>query len=168
MLSFYKVIERAYGFIANRDSIAYLYGGDGRICTEEYFYQWLLKYPKRIKEEDVERIKDFTVGKRIFDCSQLVVDCIGSPDMNSLTLIRTCNPVTEDLSAGPEASVLWKPGHVGLDLGAGYALDIPCEGQSVRVRKLSEGGWKKSGQIWKYVNYTGARVNDPNRGKERV
>ena len=41
MLSFYKVIENAYRFIENRDLIAYLYGGDGRICTEEYFEQWL-------------------------------------------------------------------------------------------------------------------------------
>ena len=166
MISFYKVIQKAYWFLENRDSIAYLYGGDGRICTEEYFDQWLLRYPKRIRPEDVDRIRDYTVGKRIYDCSQLVVDCCQCPDMTSKGLISRCNPVLEDLSLGPEASILWREGHCGLDLGAGYAIDIPKEGETVRVRKISEGGWKKTGQLWLYVNYTGARAQDPNRGGE--
>lgn len=166
MKSFYKVIEKAYWFIAQRDSIAYLYGGDGRICTDEYFSQWLLKYPHRIPEDQQEKIRDFTVGKRIYDCSQLVVECVGCPDMTSGGLIARCNPVLEDLSLGPEASILWKKGHVGIDIGCGWAVDIPTEGQTVRVRRVNEGGWQKSGQLWLYVNYNGARAMDPNRGKE--
>lgn len=162
-ISFYKVLEKAYWFIGNRDSIAYLYGGDGRICTEEYWKKWLLKYPKRIPEEKQEAIHDFTIGKRVFDCSQLVVECCQCPDMSSSTLIKRCNPVLEDLSLGPEASILWKTGHVGLDIGKGWALDIPTEGQSVRVRRISEGGWVKSGQLWVYVNYKNAIAMDPNR-----
>lgn len=164
--SFYKVIEKAYWFIANANSIAYLYGGDGRICTDAYFDLWLQRYPHRIPEDRVDYIRNFTVGKRIYDCSQLVVECVGCPDMTSQRLINCCNPVTEDLSAGPEASILWKKGHVGLDIGCGWALDIPKEGETVRVRRVSDGGWTKSGQLWLYVNYNGARAMDPNRGKE--
>ena len=164
--SFYKVIERALWFMANRDSIAYLYGGDGRICTREYFDAWLLKYPYRIPEDQVDRIRDFTVGKKIYDCSQLVVDCIGCPDMSSQKLINICNPVSDDLASGPEASILWKKGHVGLDIGMGWAIDIPKEGETVRLRRVADGGWTKTGQLWLYVNYDGARAMDPNRSKE--
>lgn len=163
MVSFYKVLQKAYWFLENQNSIAYLYGGDGRICTEEYFNAWLLKHPNRIAPEDVDRIRDFTVGKRIYDCSQLVVECCQCPDMTSGRLIATCNPVLEDLAKGPEASILWKQGHVGLDIGKGYTLDIPKEGQTVRVRKIEDGGWKKSGQLWLYVNYNNADAQDPNR-----
>jgi len=163
MLSFYKVIENAYKFLENRDLIAYLYGGDGRICTDEYFNEWLKKYPNRIAPAEVDRIRDFTVGKRIYDCSQLVVTCFQCPDMTSAGLIKRCNPVIEDLALGPEASVLYKRGHVGLDIGCGYAIDIPCEGQTVRVRRVNEGGWTQSGQLTIYCNYNGARAMDPNR-----
>lgn len=165
MISFYKVLEKAFWFISQRDSIAYLYGGDGRICTDEYFNQWLLKYPNRIPEDRVDYIRNFTVGKRIYDCSQLVVECCRCPDMTSAGLIKRCNPVLTDLALGPEASILYKKGHVGLDLGCGWALDIPTEGQSVRVRRVSDGGWTQSGQLSIYVNYTGARAMDPNRSK---
>ena len=163
MLSFYKVIENAYKFLENRDLIAYLYGGDGRICTEEYFEQWLKKYPNRIAPADLDRIRDFTIGKRVYDCSQLVITCFQCPDMTSAGLIKRCNPVTLDLSMGPEASVLYKKGHVGLDIGCGYAIDIPTEGQTVRVRRVNEGGWTQSGQLTIYCNYNGARAMDPNR-----
>ena len=164
MLSFYKVIQNALDMLASRDTIAYLYGGDGSICTETYWKRWIARYPNRIPEAEQEKIHDFTIGKRVYDCSQLVITCCGAPDMTSKRIIDMCNPVTEDLAAGVEGSILWKPGHVGIDIGYGYAIDIPTEGQTVRIRPISVGGWKKSGQLWTYVNYMNARAMDPNRG----
>lgn len=165
MISFYQVIKNAYEFIGNRDLIAYLYGGDGRICTDAYFDAWLKKYPNRIAPSEVDRIRAYTVGKYVYDCSQLVVSCFQCPDMSSAGLIKRCNPIFEDLSKCPEASILYKKGHVGLDIGCGYSLDIPTEGQTVRVRKISEGGWTQAGMLTMYCNYDGARAQDPNKGR---
>ena len=151
-----EVIKNAMFMYVHRDDYAYLYGTDGEVGSDALVDKMVAAYPTHFAGKDIQAIKDYVRGKTCFDCSGWVHTLFGTPDMSSSGIINDCTYKTDDLVAGYAGSVLWKPGHIGLDIGYGYCLDIPTELQTIRLQKISEYNWMKSGRWEKYCDYTGA------------
>ncbi len=138
-----------------RPYVAYLFGGDGRVITEAYIRQLAAVYPSHYKDIDLEALVRHAKGAHALDCSQLIVGLSDAPsDMSSGTLIARCEYKTTP-EKGVEGSLLWKPGHVGLDLGKGYCLEMVGEFRDLQINKISGRGFTRSGRL-PWVDYTGA------------
>lgn len=138
-----------------RPYVAYLYGGDGRVITEAYIRQLAASYPVHYKPLDIEALIRHAKGAHALDCSQLIVGLSDAPnDMSSGALISVCEYTTTP-EKGVEGSLLWKPGHVGLDLGKGYCLEMVGEFRDLQINKISGRGFTRSGRL-PWVDYTGA------------
>ena len=155
-LTWDEVIKRALYDYVHRDEIAYLYGTDGQIGSDELVDRQVATYPSHFAGRDIQAIKAHVRGKRCYDCSGWIRILFDAPDMSSSGIIGDCSFTTSDLVAGVAGSVLWKPGHIGLDVGYGYCLDIPTELNTIRLQKISEYNWTTSGQWEKYCDYEGA------------
>lgn len=158
-LTFEDVKKRALQLYAHRDEFAYLYGTDGQIATEELIERQFKKYPGHFATRDLNAIREYTLGKVVFDCSGFIHTIFDAPDKTSLGIITDCSDVSTDLAAGVEGSVLFKPGHVGLDIGAGVFIDTATECDTFRLKIIREYDWVKSGKWIHYADYTGA-TND--------
>ena len=158
-LTYEDVIKRAMQMYVHRDWYAYLYGTDGVVCTDELVDRMVKRYPSHFNGRDIQAIKDYSRGKVVFDCSGFIHSIYDAPDMNSTKLISVCTNVTSDLASGVEASILWKRGHVGQDVGHGCFVDIASELDTFRLKVIREYNWEKSGMMTQYCDYTGA-TND--------
>ena len=155
-LTFEDVIKRAIQIYAHRDLYAYLYGCDGQTADIALIERQVMKYPGHFINRDIEAIKAYTVGKTVFDCSGFIHTIFGAPDRTARGIIAECTDVTSDLASGVEGSCLYKPGHIGLDIGHGCFIHIASELQTFRLEVIREYDWSKSG-IWsEYADYTGA------------
>lgn len=150
------VVKKALVMYVHRDQYAYLYGADGEIGSDALVDQKVAAYPSYFAGKNVAAIKEAVRGKTCYDCSGWIHTLFGAPDKSSGAIISDCIDVSTDLVAGVAGSVLWKNGHVGLDIGYGFCLDIPTELQEIRLRKISECDWTKSGRWTNYCDYSGA------------
>lgn len=145
-----------------RAPYCYIYGGDGTIMTEKKIRALVKKYGKVHFDEMFKRtgktVDDLVahcVDKYGLDCSEFVCRVTGAPhDMNSAALIAACDLVTYP-AAGVAGSVVWKNGHVGLDLGAGIVAEFCEEFTDIKMGLLKDRGFVKSGQL-PWVDYRGA------------
>jgi hypothetical protein len=151
-----EAVRAAMYMYYHRDQYAYLYGTDGETGSDALVDKMVAAYPAHFKGMDIAAIKEHVRGKTCYDCSGFIHTIFGAPDMTSSAIIGDCSFTTTDLVAGVAGSVLWKPGHIGLDIGYGYSLDIPTELQTIRLLKISDYNWQKSGKWEKYADYTGA------------
>lgn len=151
-----EVIKNAMFMYVHRDQYAYLYGCDGEIGNDALVDRQVAAYPAHFAGMDIQTIKEHVRGKMCYDCSGWLHTLFCAPDMSSSGIIADCDFTTTDLVAGVAGSVLWKSGHIGLDIGYGYCLDIPTELQTIRLQKISEYDWQKSGRWEKYCDYEGA------------
>ena len=161
-LTYEDVIKRAMQMYVHRDWYAYLFGADGQTCTDELVDLKVRQNPKhfaRYSAADIEDIKRYCRGKVVFDCSGFIHSIYDAPDMNAAKIISICQNVTTDLASGVEASVLYKKGHIGQDVGHGTFIDCACELDTFRLKVIREYDWEKSGMLTKYCDYTGA-TND--------
>lgn len=156
MIKWDEVIKSAMYMYVHRDKYAYLYGTDGETGSDALVDRQVATYPAHFAGMDINAIKANVRGKTCYDCSGWIHTLFGAPDMSSSGVIADCSFTTSDLVAGVAGSVLWKSGHVGLDIGYGYCLDIPTELQTIRLQKISEYDWIKSGRWEKYCDYTEA------------
>ena len=165
-------------YIHNND-FDYLYNTNGEILeTYDDAYKcvktnWEL-YPSHFEkyvthqgysfEDLVERVK----GKKVFDCSSLVLafsQCEGNiydfyvkRDYSSSGIRDLLTDIT-DIPSGLWGSVLWKPGHVGIDVGNGLIIDDACEFVGIREFRFdAEDGRKTafqdSGRL-PWIDYSG-------------
>ena len=158
-LTYGDVVKRALQLYAHRDDFAYLYGTDGQIATEELIERQFKKYPGHFAKRDLDAIREYTLGKVVFDCSGFIHTIFDAPDKTSLGIITDCADVGTDLAAGPAGSCLYKPGHIGLDIGSGCFIDTATECDTFRLKIIREYDWVKSGKWLHYADYTGA-TND--------
>lgn len=165
------VRTNAVRLYCNRDQYAYLYGGNGeyipdRAAAEKIVSRLWSQYPSHFSKTVTgaghtrEELIQHIIGKRVMDCSALV--CYVSQgtdyhtlsvkyDMSSGGLINASKSVTTP-AAGPCGGVLWKSGHVGIDVGGGCFVEAANEFIDIRLRNISEAGFTKSGQL-PWVNY---------------
>lgn len=164
MISYLDVLKEADNLLSlqlrtlteeGRPYVAYLYGGDGRIITEAYIRQLASYYPSHFQGIDLDALSRHARLAHALDCSQLIVGLTDAPgDMSSGTLIAKCTYTTTP-EKGVEGSLLWKPGHVGLDMGKGYCLEMVGEFRDLQINKISGRGFTRSGRL-PWVDYTGA------------
>ena len=144
-----------------RAPYAYLYGGDGRVADAKYVRSLVKQYGKahfnalfKRTGKTVDDLIQHVEGKNVFDCSQAVVYWTDAPqDMNSTALINSCALIVPPAN-GLAGSVLWKPGHVALDVSCGMCVDFGEEFIDMRMYQLRKGLFEKSGQL-PWVDYRG-------------
>ena len=163
-----------------KDNFDYLYNSNGEILdTYDKAYKlckqnWEL-YPahfekyvtaKGYKFEDlVERVK----GKKVFDCSSLVLafsQCEGDiydfyvkQDMSSWGIRNKMIDLTS-IPDGLWGQVLWREGHVGIDVGNGLIVDDACEFVGMREYRFDSPtafatAFTDSGKL-PWIDYTGS------------
>lgn len=152
-----EVIKEGLYMYVHKEGYAYFYGAKGQVLTENVMNALISAEPKyfaRYNDQQLQNIKNYSRGKIGFDCSGFVGKLTGC-NTYSGAQFEQCKNKT-DLVHGLAGNLVWKPGHIGIDIGYGYFLDMPCEGQSVRLGKLSESTFQQSGSLVNYVNYEGA------------
>lgn len=155
-----QVIKDALYYLVHKDEYAYFYGAKGQKLTDAEMDRLIAEEPeywKRYDEATIKKIKKYSKGKTGFDCSGYIARVTGCNTYSGGIWTR-CSKKTSDLYAGPAASILWKPGHVSLDIGYGYFLHFPSELHSCEIGRISEniGFFEQTGQLVTYIDYTGA------------
>lgn len=148
MFPAYDIVKTALNWYQERDSVAYWMGAKGEVLTNkrmDELVKWNPEYFKKYTPERLAELKKWSLGKVGFDCSGLVSVCAGLKGLSSWTLWdRTVNRTSvRECKAG---SFLWRPGHIGIDIGYGYFIDIAAEGQTVRLLPNSKGTFTNGGE----------------------
>lgn len=152
-----EVIKEALYVHTHKENYCYIYGAKWEVMTEEkiralmnYYTSYFSRYTAAQKEEIVKK----SVGKIGSDCSGFIQHLTGDATYSGAQYQHCLNKST-NLAAGPAGSILWKQGHIGLDIGYGYFLHFPTELKSCEIGKISEYVWTNTG-LSPYIDYTGA------------
>lgn len=141
--------------------LVYLYGANFEKADDALVDRLVQTYPVHYKTvleqkgKTLQQLKDHVRGRFAADCSGFICAITEAPvDMSSAglwkrTLVRT-TPVE-----GPEASLLYKEGHVGLDIGTGYLVEMTAEFEDLRVTKIRSRDFTGSGRL-PWIDYNGA------------
>lgn len=150
----YIIIKNALSWYDRRDDCAYWYGAKRQVLTDDLMDYYVSAYPdhfKRYSADDLERLKRWSRGKIGFDCSGFVSACVGVNGWSSASLwARTVN--RSDVREAKAGCLLYRPGHIGIDIGYGYSLDIPIEGQTIRLTRNTIPGFTYGGE-WYDADY---------------
>lgn len=159
---------RVYG---DREHWRYIYGGNGellatRSAAENFVRRMWAQYPAHFKQtvtdtgHTIEQLIDHVTGCRVADCSGLV--CLltqginpNAPktpyDMASGSLYSVCTDITTPRK-GVCGGMLWRSGHVGIDVGGGFEVEASNEFVDLRLLKISDTKFSKSGRL-PWVDY---------------
>ena len=163
-----SIAQRLY---VNRDGFAYLYGGNGEYLKTRAEAAALVNklwgmYASHFTASVIktghtkEELIDHVTGKIVLDCSALVCYVTQSTtwgslkvkyDLNSSGIITASHDITTP-KQGVVGGVLWKQGHVGIDVGGGCFVEAANEFVDIRMRNISEAGFTKSGRL-PWVDY---------------
>lgn len=162
----------------HRDEFAYLYGANGEKPMSYAEAKYLVDelwgmYPTHFEEYVINRgytkkqLIYHIIGKKCFDCSAFVCavtqyegdfrDMVVLKDYSSFSLRQQMNNETTPLD-GTWGNVLWKSGHVGIDVANGFVVDFGAEFADCRMYRIQDEEAPKfevSGQL-PWVDYTGA------------
>lgn len=152
----YQIVQKFYDWYFQRDNIAYWMGAKGEILTRqrmEDLVRWNPEYFSKYTQQQLEKLMKWSEGKIGFDCSGLVSKCVGVQGWSSWTLWDHCVNSTsvKQCKAG---SLLWKPGHIGIDLGFGAAGHIGVEGETIRIDDNGKAGLFQYGGEWENADYS--------------
>lgn len=154
--SWIDVVKGALNLLYTRDDIAYFYGAKGQRLTDDVMNILWNSYPGyfcKYNDDQKQYIFDYSRNKIGGDCSWLTGTLFG--DMTYSGAQREhCSAITTPKD-GVAGSLLYKPGHVGVDIGYGYFIHLPEEGRTVELGKISDYNWTESGRH-KNVDYMGA------------
>lgn len=162
-MTYYKVIQNAFNVYYKRDGYAYFYGAKGQILTDQVMDALINAEPEYFKKyspQQLKDIKDYSRNKIGLDCSGFIALVSGVQGYSTSLYENSKNKTTPH--DGTEGNILYTTfggtgRHIGLDIGYGYFMDMPIEGQTVRFGKISEYKWEKSGQLFG-IDYTGAKA----------
>lgn len=161
-MTYYQVIQRAFNAYYRRGEYAYYYGAKGQILTDSTMRALEEAEPEYFKQYTPEQLEDihrFSRGKIGLDCSGFINLVSGVIGYSTLLYEQSTNKTTPH--DGTEGNILYTTfggtgRHIGLDVGYGYFMDCPKEGETFRFGKIGEYPWEKSGQI-NGIDYTGAK-----------
>lgn len=98
-------------------------------------------------------------GKLCFDCSGLLDWCLDYKGVHKYSSWDFGGmPKNASIKAGPAGSVLWRKGHVGLDIGYGYNIEICNFGKTIELNQTATRDFTDSIKC-KDVDYTGATAD---------
>ena len=132
----YMILRRAFKLFTERDHIAYFYGAKGCVLSEETMDALIAAEPeyfKQYSEAEIKKIKKFSKGKIGYDCSGFVGACVGTMEWSGALWAHCYNK--SSVKEGKAGCILYRKGHVGLDIGYGYAMDCPKEGRTLEIFK---------------------------------
>lgn len=163
MKKWYHVVRDARLIYLHRDDFAYLYGSNGErpknraeaeklvnglwSAYPEHFETWVIG--QGYTKEDLIR---HVTGRICFDCSAFVCavtqsegsiyDLTVKNDMSSYGLHNVATNKTT-VADGLWGNLLWKQGHVAIDVGNGLAIDFGAEFADCREYRLIDPGSTK-------------------------
>lgn len=154
-----EILKKALEYYCNRDKYCYFYGAKGETMTDKRMNDLISAYPRfyqNYSKQQLEDIKNFSRGKRGLDCSGFISKISGVPGY-SASLIDKCVVKTTPRN-GKAGYLLYKPGHVGIDLGYGFQIDMSAPGHTLEIHRISEKNYTESGALPGYdyseaVNY---------------
>ncbi len=148
------VVKNAMAIFYHRDRFTYCLSGDGQKADEfQYNYDYYKSYHNN--KSFAHWLRDGASGKYVFDCGGFVTAVTGmniyltSSDLRGKGLHRTTP------EKGVAGSMLWKAGHVGIDIGYGYFLHFPDYDHTCELGKISQYDWKESYQL-PGIDYAGS------------
>jgi hypothetical protein len=167
---------------------AYIWGAVGMPIGENTLADRCAAYPKNVQKGWADKARAL-IGKRsaeghppfMFDCVCLIKAVLwgwrgdpdawfggavyasnGVPDVSADEMIRLCRNVSTDFRAITPGEALWTPGHIGVYLGDGLAVECtPAFAGGVQITGVSNIGtranyanrrWQKHGKI-PWVSY---------------
>lgn len=167
--------RRLWWLFYNRNNITYCLGcagevaGRDRIVENNFKYYWGHGWAEKIAKDIPDLSPDdtaadawavwlsYNAGKMCFDCSGLVCWCIGLEGVHKYSSWDFGKmPENESISAGVEMSILWKQGHVSIDIGGGYEMEIGDYNHTIEFGKISDRNFEKS-VLCAGIDYKGAR-----------
>lgn len=157
----YEVIRKALYIHAHKDEYAYLYGCKGDVIrSRAQFNEYVNRekaYFSKYSASQLDSIYAFCFNKICYDCSGFIGAITGCNYYSGAQWDR-CDHKSTNLASGVAGSLLYKKGHIALDIGFGFLLHFPVEGKSCEISKISESGIKfeGTGQLSGYIDYTGA------------
>ena len=156
MKQYNEVLKNALNILAHKELYAYFYGAKGQVLTESVMNALINSEPQhfsRYTPEQLKQIKDYSRGKIGYDCSGFIT-AISGVTGSSANQWKQCLP-NPTLAYGLCGSILYKKGHIGIDIGYGMFLHFPTEGRTCELGYIRDYDWTNSGLL-KDVNYVGA------------
>lgn len=146
-------ILTAYANSALLNNWGYVWGGQGELYTAALAQKWgRAQQGGKNYSYFTETCKRW-IGHNVADCSGLIIAAMQSvnanyPDQASGTLINNCSE-TGAIKYIPNdpGLLLWKPGHVGIYIGDGFAIEARGVAYGVVKTKLNDRPWTKWGRI---------------------
>lgn len=159
MKSWRNVVKEAEWMHVHKDAYAYFYGAKGQVLTDavmESLWNAEPDYFKRYTAAQKKKIFNYSRGKVGFDCSGFIAKITGC-NAYSGAIWEKCREKTTP-ALGPAGSILWKPGHVALDVGLGFGIEMGAELFSVEMFRISEHvpKFEASGKLKTFIDYEGA------------
>ena len=164
---------------ASKEKTLYVFGAYGGALHEENKQRALAAYAYNRKAARVEKIRNAEEEVFGFDCSGLIKGLLwgwngdkkgrnggasyasnGVPDQNADGMFACCADASEDFSDIRVGEAVWLPGHIGIYIGEGLAVESSpkwADGVQVTACNCSKAGyhrrnWKKHGKL-PYVTY---------------
>lgn len=159
MKNSYQIIGRAVELYDERENLAYFYGAKGQYLTEELMDTLISFYPEHFGKytaEELVEIKNFSRGKRGFDCSGFVSECVGQTNYSLGFYANGVNKTSPKLGTSGNMLVTTFNNtgrHIGIDIGHGRFLHMGTEGKSVEMGYIKDYPWECSAQF-AGVSYT--------------
>lgn len=156
MISWITVVKNGLNMLVHSGEYAYFYGAKGEKLDRETMERLYTTYQNRYagwSTNEKERLFAYCEGKIGYDCSGFVGTLTGDMSYSGAQIGHCLIKTTPQ--DGVAGSVLYKNGHVGIDIGYGYFLHMPAEFRTIEIGKISEYDWEKSGEHG-YIDYIGA------------
>lgn len=149
MTGSYMLLRNAFKLYVNRERYAYFYGAKNIVLTDGVMNDlinqyWNVHFNKYTREQLTE-IRNYSRGKIGLDCSGFITQ-ISNITGNSYMLFKKCE-VKTTIENGKAGTLLWREGHVGIDIGYGYCMHIPSELHSFEIAKIQSIGFTNSGEL---------------------
>lgn len=156
-MTYRDVLKKIARMEVEKEKYAYFYGAKGEILTDDKMHELVRQYPayfKKYSQEQLEEIYDYSRGKIGFDCSGFTTYVTGVSGNSSAQWGKAHNK-TSNLVSGVAGSILYKTGHIGIDIGYGIFVHFPTEGHTIERQYISKYNWTGTG-LAQGVDYTGS------------
>ena len=175
--------------VAKEFKTLYVMGCFGAPMTEKNKDRWISGYAFNRREDREPKIRAASADTFGFDCICFVKGLLwgwigdknhvyggaqyksgGVPDLSTDQMLKVCTDVSEDFSGIEVGEYVWMPGHCGIYIGDGLAVEATNEDadgvqiQAVLAMGAKEGypatGWVKHGKL-PYIEYAAAPEHQP-------
>lgn len=153
------IISSALGVLQHAEKYTYCLGCTGQLAESDFVKnQFTYYYEHGYKDAigmNYEEWLDRNRGKYCFDCSGFIDALIEAAGHVYSSWNFGEMKAQASVQEGVAGSVLWKKGHVGLDIGYGWYLHFPYWNRSCELGYIPIANWEKSCLI-DGVDYSGS------------